>query len=306
MVLSSWVIEMKESKETISAVRRMQEYIMAHHGEEITLEQLAKAAMYSPWHALRAFGRLTGKTPFEYLRAVRLTEAAKKLRDTDRSVLDIALEAVFGSHEGFTKAFSREFAISPMRYRRQAPPIPFFSYYPAGYSRVCHERRDNTMTSSVIFTQIIERPARKLIIKRGVKAQEYFAYCEEVGCDVWGILESVKDALYEPIGLWLPEGMRPSGTSEYCQGVEVPSDFKGEIPEGFELMELPPCEYMVFQGEPFADENFEEAIYLVWDAIKRYDPKPYGWEFAPEAGPRFQLAPVGARGYIEGRPVRKL
>ncbi len=298
---------MTNNPEKTIAVRRMQEYIMAHHQEEITLPDLAKAAMYSPWHALRAFSELVGKTPMEYLRTVRLSEAAKKLRDTNQSVLDVALEAAFGSHEGFTKAFSREFAISPQRYRKEAPPIPLFCYYPVRPEQTTPtmEKGNETMNSTVIFTQVIERPARKLILKRGFKAEDYFAYCEEVGCDIWGILESIKGALHESIGLWLPKNMRKPGTSEYCQGVEVPVDFSGAVPDGFDLIDLPACKYMVFHGEPFEDEQFSEAVETVWDAIERYDPKQYGWEWAPEAGPRFQLAPVGARGYIEGVPVRE-
>jgi len=247
---------MTNNPEKTIAVRRMQEYIMAHHKEEITLPDLAKAAMYSPWHALRAFSELVGKTPMEYLRTVRLSEAAKKLRDTNQSVLDVALEAAFGSHEGFTKAFSREFAISPQRYRKEAPPIPLFCYYPVRPPQTTPtmEKGNETMKSTVIFTQVIERPARKLILKRGFKAEDYFAYCEEVGCDIWGILESIKGALHESIGLWLPENMRKPGTSEYCQGVEVPVDFSGAVPDGFDLIDLPACKYMVFHGEPFEDE----------------------------------------------------
>ena len=220
---------MTNNEEKTQAVRRMQEYIMAHYQEEVTLPDLAKAAMYSPWHALRAFSELVGKTPFDYLRAVRLSSAAKKLRDTSMSVLDVALESAFGSHEGFTKAFSREFAISPQRYRKEAPPIPLFSYYPVRLKSAATTKEEGTenMDTMVVFTQVIERPARKLILKRGFKAEDYFAFCEEVGCDIWGILESIKGALYESIGLWLPEGMRKPGTSEYCQGVEVPADFSG-------------------------------------------------------------------------------
>ena len=69
-------------------------------------------------------------------------------------------------------------------------------------------------------------------------------------------------------------------------------------------MELPPCHMMLFQGEPFADEDFEAAINRAWEAIARYRPELYGFVWAPEDGPRFQLAPQGYRGYIEGRPVR--
>jgi AraC-like DNA-binding protein len=298
---------MTDNWEKIKAVQRMQDYIMAHYKEEITLQDLAKAAMYSPWHALRAFSDLIGKTPFEYLRTVRLSIAAKKLRDTDTSVLDVALESAFGSHEGFTKAFSREFAISPRKYRKESPPIQLFSYYPIRHyhSHKLFEKGKRAMSSTVVFTQVIERPERKLILKRGIEATDYFSYCEEVGCDIWGILESIKGALYESIGVWLPENMRKAGTSEYCQAVEVPAGFSGKIPDGFDMIDLPGCKYMVFHGEPFNDENFCEAIEIVWDAIKRYNPKYFGWDWAPDDGPRFQLTPVGERGYIEGLPVRE-
>ncbi len=295
---------MMENREKIEAVGRMQDYIMAHYGEEITLQDLAAAAMYSPWHALRAFSELMGKTPFEYLRLVRLSTAAIKLRDTRASVLDIALESAFGSHEGFTKAFSKAFAVSPRVYRQETPPIPLFCYYPIKNSYNLYGKGEKKMSDTVIFTQVIERPARKIIVKRGATASDYFAYCEEVGCEVWGILESIAGSLYESIGVWLPQRMRKPGTSEYCQGVEVPVDYAGKVPEGFDIMDLPPCKYMVFHGEPFKDEDFCEAIDTVWEAIKRYNPKLYGFEWAMEDGPRFQLAPIGERGYIEGIPVR--
>ena len=278
---------------------------MQHYKEEITLQDLAKAARYSPWQALRAFSELTGKTPFTYIRFVRLSEAAKQLRDSDKSVLDIALAHAFGSHEGFTKAFSRQFNMPPAHYRKHTPPIPLFTYYPVADHKLLSQGGFHHMSNSVIFTQVIERPPRKLIVKRGIKAGEYFAYCEEVGCDVWGILESIKGTLHESMGVWFPPAMRKPGTSEYCQGVEMPVDYAGPVPEGFEMIDLPPCKYMVFQGEPFEDEQYGEAIGVVWDAITRYDPTYLGWEWAPDDGPRFQLAPIGYRGYIEGRPVRE-
>jgi len=80
----------------------------------------------------------------------------------------------------------------------------------------------------------------------------------------------------------------------------------GEVPEGFEVIDLAPCKMMVFQGPPFSDENFEEAITDIWEVMKTYDPKLYGFEWADNDAPRFQLSPEGYRGYIEARPVRKL
>jgi hypothetical protein len=161
-------------------------------------------------------------------------------------------------------------------------------------------------SAQAVFVQVIERPARKALIKRGIKACDYFEYCEEVGCDIWGVLTSVKEALYEPAGFWLPASWIEPNTSEYVQGVEVPVDYAGKIPVGLDLIDLPPCKMMIFQGEPFADEDFGEAIGQLWELIDRYDPKLFGFAWAPEAGPRFQLEPRGDRGYIEGRPVKSL
>lgn len=298
-----------ENWEKQDAVQRMKDYIEDHITEKITLHMLAKAANYSPWHAERIFKELVGKTPFEYIRAIRLSRAAVKLRNTNIKVTDVAFDFVFDSHEGFTRAFSKQFGMTPKYYSNNAPLIKFFIPNNVRDYYLTMQKGDDIMTentsTNTVFVQVIDRPARKLILKRGIKAAQYFEYCEEVGCDVWDVLSGIKDALYEPIGMWLPENLRRPGTSTYVQGVEVSVDYAGEIPAGYDLIELNPCKMMVFQGKPYQDEKFEEAIYELWDAMKKYDPGIYGFEWADEDGPRFQLAPMGYRGYIEARPVRQ-
>lgn len=149
-----------------------------------------------------------------------------------------------------------------------------------------------------IFIQLVNKPERKVIIKRGVNAAEYWAYCNEVGCDVWGILTSIKSISGEPVCLWLPKKLVKNGTSVYVQGVEIPLDYNGEVPNGFEVITLPECKYLMFQGEPFAEQNFGTAIEEVQNAIKKYDPSILGYKWDDE-NPRIQLEPIGARGYIE-------
>lgn len=296
--------------DNLLAVQRMQEYIEVHLQEKITLKALANAAEYSPWHAARLFKEATGKTPFEYIRAMRLTKAALVIRDQDEKILDVALDFVFDSHEGFTRAFSKAFGVLPSAYSKKTPPIQLFLPYKVydtfiAFNKGGTHMSDPKITKSV-FVQVIERPARKILLKRGIKAKEYFAYCEEVGCDVWSVLTSVKEALFEPIGMWMPKHLIKAGTSVYVQGVEVPLSYDNVVPEGYELIELPPCLLMVFQGEPYDDEDFASEIHEVWQHIEKFDPKVYGYEWDPEAAPRFQLSPEGYRGYIEARPVKKI
>jgi len=151
---------------------------------------------------------------------------------------------------------------------------------------------------------VIKKPERKLILKRGIDAEEYFEYCDKVGCDVWGILSSVIEAISEPMGLWLPQKLIEKETSKYVQGVEVNKDFAEVIPDGFDIITLEPCKMMIFQGEPYDDENFAEEIGVVKKAIEKYNPNLYGFEWADNHAPRFQYEPQGDRGYIEGRPVK--
>lgn len=292
------------------AVQRMQEYIEKNLFEPITMKQLSNVAGYSPWHASRIFKEETGKTPFEYIRSYRLTKAALLLRENKMKVVDVALEFVFDSHEGFTRAFSKEFGMVPSKYIKNTPPInlfiPFMVYDTYYAINKGDEKMDKKEKAKTIFVQVIDRPRRKVLLKRGKEATEYFKYFEETGCDVWAVLTSVKEALYEPIGMWLPKHLIAEGTSKYVQGVEVPITYANIVPEGFEIIELPPCKMMVFQGEPYNDQNFMEEITSVWEHIDMFNPNLYGYDWDDEVAPRFQLIPLGERGYIEARPVKEI
>jgi AraC family transcriptional regulator len=289
--------------ENVDAVQRMQDYIERHVTESIALHQLAQAAGYSPWYAARIFKELTSKTPFDYIRELRLSRAAIKLQGDDVRIVDVALDFVFESHEGFTRAFSRQFGMSPQQFSKNKPPVKLFMPEPARDYHLRMQKGAKIMATktktNTVFVQVVDRPERKLILKRGIKASHYFEYCEEGGCDIWDVLCSVKDALYEPIGIWLPKNLVKPGTSVYAQGVEVPMDFSGEIPEGCEIITLKPCKMMVFQGPPYDDRKFMEAIGELWEVMKKYNPELYGFTWADEDGPRFQLEPQGYRGYIE-------
>ncbi len=151
----------------------------------------------------------------------------------------------------------------------------------------------------------MRKPERKVILKRGKSAEDYFAYCEEVGCDVWGILMSMDSLCGEPVCLWLPDRYRKPDSSVYVQGVEAETEYTGPVPEGFDVITLPEAEYLVFQGEPFEEEKYCEAIDAVQQAMDRYDPSLIGYCWDGE-NPRIQLEPRGERGYIEMRAVKKL
>src|SRR6056297_3908768 len=116
--------------EQVEAVTRMQNYISRNLQKNLTLNSIAKSAGYSPWHSAKLFKGYTGKTPFEYIRMLRLTETAKSLQKDNIRVIDVALDFYFNSHDGFTRAFSKEFGINPKKYTKVRPPIKMFIPHP--------------------------------------------------------------------------------------------------------------------------------------------------------------------------------
>ncbi len=291
-------------KEQTLAVQAMQDYILEHIAEEITLADLASVAHFSPWYAHRLFKELTGVSPADYIRKVRLSEATRRLKAEKCRVTELAMELGFESIDGFTRAFVREFGLTPSEYRLRPTPITLFIPYGVKFRELYKEKKEMETIRNV-FIQVVAKPERKVIIKRGVKAEHYWDYCNEVGCDVWGMLTSMDSLCGEPVCLWLPEKLIKPNTSKYVQGIEVYADFGGEIPNGFDIITLPACEYLMFQGEPFAEEDYCEAISTVQQSMDKYEPSVIGYEWDND-NPRIQLEPIGERGYIELKAVRKI
>lgn len=295
----------------IKTAQAMQDFIEEHMSEEITLHSLTKDIAYSPWHATRIFKEVVGLSPFEYIRKLRLSKAAVALWEEDKKIVDIAIDFVFDSHEGFTRAFTKQFGLTPSQYKKDTPMVPLFKPDPIRDHYRIIQGNDpipkHEELSKTYFVQVLHFPKRKFIYKPcDIEANDYYTYASHVGCDVWGTLCSVKEALYEPIGVWFPEALKPQGCSCYVQGVEVSLSFHKEIPDGFDIMELPACDMMLFQGSSFDDECYEEAIGYINQEMEAYDPSLYGFVWKEEDGPRIQLEPQGYRGYMEVKPVAKI
>jgi AraC family transcriptional regulator len=94
-------------------------YIESHFGNEITLDEVANIAGVSRYHMTRAFADVTGHSLIRYVRGRRLTEAARVLAGGATNILSVALEAGYGSHEAFTRAFREQFDLTPEAVREE-------------------------------------------------------------------------------------------------------------------------------------------------------------------------------------------
>lgn len=111
-------------KYSLSAATAAVEYVEDHLGEDLCLDEIARATQYSKFHLHRRFSDAAGITVREYSRRRRLTEAAKMLICTDKRIIDIATECGFTSQQAFSDSFKRAYKITPYQFRLQG------EYYP--------------------------------------------------------------------------------------------------------------------------------------------------------------------------------
>ena len=95
-------------------------YIESHLANALTLDEIAAVGGVSRFHMVRAFAEVTGLSVMRYVRARRLSEAARALAGGAPDILNLALEADYGSHEAFTRAFRDHFGVTPEAVRQAA------------------------------------------------------------------------------------------------------------------------------------------------------------------------------------------
>ena len=94
-------------------------YVESHFAGEFSLDQVAAAGGVSRYYLARAFAEATGYPVMQYVRARRLSEAARALAAGAPDILSVALEAGYGSHEAFTRAFRDRFGVTPEAVRAE-------------------------------------------------------------------------------------------------------------------------------------------------------------------------------------------
>jgi len=101
-------------------VRRAIEFIHTHFDQELSVEQIARAAFLSEFHFARLFKQLLGATPHAYLASVRVEQAMKLLTTTDLSLLEISQRIGYASQSHFTKVFKNLTGFTPREFRQAA------------------------------------------------------------------------------------------------------------------------------------------------------------------------------------------
>ena len=119
-------------------------FIESHLADELTLDEIADVAGISRFHMVRAFAAATGLPVMRYVRARRLSEAARVLAAGAPDILAVALDADYGSHEAFTRAFRDHFGVTPEAVR--------------GSKRLDHLKLQEPIVMDSTFTDSLQAP----------------------------------------------------------------------------------------------------------------------------------------------------
>ena len=112
-----------------SIVEKAISYIENHLNEDLSLDELAKNLHYSKFYLERIFAEATDCTVYQYIKERRLAEAARKLIETDKPIVEIALEARYNSQQAFTLAFRKQYLCTPQDYRKKSLSHSVISCY---------------------------------------------------------------------------------------------------------------------------------------------------------------------------------
>ena len=111
----------------LDQIQRGVDYIETNLGLPIAINAVALEAHMSRWHFQRMFRAMTGDTVKDYIRSRRLTHALDLLLNSNKRIIDIALDADFESQESFTRAFKTAFDVTPAQYRKAGKRHPAHS-----------------------------------------------------------------------------------------------------------------------------------------------------------------------------------
>lgn len=298
--------------------------------EKLTLAHMAARYGYSPYHFSRRFRAVSGMQLRAYLRYRRLALALLRLRDSDSSILDIALDYGFSSHEAFSRAFKQAYGLTPSQYRRKPVPVvlrtilrPFDCYL--------METGGFTMkqTDSAVKTYFITIPAHKFLHIRNYESIGYWDFWQKQSaiagqdCEtICGLLASIRGKLDDQGGeeadsssgqimafLNHPAGRICSWGIPLCEcyGVRLPADYDGEVPAQMTLTDIAEGEYLVFEHGPFDFETENAAVEeKIERAMKEFDYAAAGYQLDTDAGRIFYFYHDCTRYWKYVRPVKRL
>ena len=258
--------------------------IRSHDDAALTLRSLSRTLGYSEYYTTRKFREISGMQLRDYLRRRRLAFALREVRDSERSLLDIALDYGFSSHEAFTRAFKDAYGVTPSAYRAAPRPVvlrtkihPIDRYF-LGLGEI-----GMATSKDGVKTYFVTIPAHKFLHIENRESNGYWDFWQKQAlipgqdCEtICGLLESIQGKLDDDGGEYAGQvmGYLNDATGRLCDwgylrtecyGARLPADYRGEVPAQMLLTDIPEGEYLVFEHGPF---DYEQECRTVEEKVE--------------------------------------
>jgi AraC family transcriptional regulator len=226
-------------------------FIESHFARELSLEDIADCGCVSRFHLARAFEAATGFSVMRYVRARRLSESARRLASGAPDILAVAIEAGYGSHEAFTRAFREQFGLTPdaLRARGHLDNLALVEPIKMDETLLAHlEPPRFEDGKALLVAGLSERytcETSAAIPSQWQRFNQYFGKVPgQIGNVAYGVCYNADDA----------------GNVDYLCGVEV-GDFSA-LPRELSRLRIPPQRYAVF-----SHREHVSAIRRTWNTI---------------------------------------
>lgn len=310
-------------------IEQIDECIEKGDDEALMLRTLAKRLGYSEFYISRKFREISGMNFRDYLGARKLAFALKEVRDTNRGLLEIALDYGFSSHEAFSRSFKASYGLTPSEFRANPVPVvlrtiikPFDCYLVSTGGTSMEKSGDDV---KVYFVTI---PAHKYLHIRNYESRGYWDFWERQSripgqdCQtICGLLDSIKGKLDDEGGTEANSGSgqimayinEPSGRMcawgipmAESYGVRLSADYSGEIPPQMRIMDVPEHEYIVFEHGPFDYQSQNcDVERKIEEAMRDFDWTASGYSLDTAQGSVFYFFHDPSRFWKYVRPVKK-
>jgi AraC family transcriptional regulator len=242
-----------EGLTSMNPAQRALWYIESHLADALTLDDISAIGGVSRFHMARAFAVATGFSVMRYVRARRLTEAARALAAGAPDILTLALDADYGSHEAFTRAFRDHFGVTPEAVR----------------ATTCLDRlrlQEPILMISTALDTLAPPRFEKSTAKLIAGVSDRFSHENGAGIPLlWQRFHQTIGNIPNPVGR-IAYGVccngDDAGNFDYIAGVEV-RDFT-DVPREFSRVRIPEARYAVFTHSDHIS-TIRRTVNTIWN-----------------------------------------
>ena len=254
------VLKGERMKTNLDTVQEIVEYIDAHLEERLDLDSLCKVAGYSKYHLGRMFSSIVGFSMHTYIQRRRLTEAARLLIFTNRTIMDIALFAGYETQQSFTVGFKALFKCSPQAFRKKRDFYPFqLKYSVDGIKKLRGDMILNIQT--VDYGEIF------LV---GYKKNTRFGFFVIGQC--WRKLHAKKNTIMHRANTDFLIGFNDYSTWDITVDRQPAFDYYAasevlrieDVPRGMNAKRLPATKYIVFSFRAKSEDSLEPVVNYIY------------------------------------------